>query len=184
MNNFMKTALLTAVALVAFCGSASAITIVCGNTGNLASGTGSGSIGCPALDAGFGNALTNVFITRTGDASTILTLSPNPIVTFTWGSAGGFSGLVYTLTGFGGIGGGFTASPTTPNISASQNPGQTFGAFNMTFSSSVTGGTLTSSSGVLILDYTISAVPEPMTMSLMGAGLLALGLAGRRFRRS
>ncbi len=32
-------------------------------------------------------------------------------------------------------------------------------------------------------DVTASAVPEPMTMSLMGAGLLGLGLLGRRMRR-
>jgi hypothetical protein len=82
----------------------------------------------------------------------------------------------YTFTP-GGMG-------TLPFLSG--NPTTASAGFTVSISSSVTGGTVTASSaGVVIeFDYTQnSTTPEPMSMMLVGGGLLGLGLVASKLRK-
>ncbi len=57
-------------------------------------------------------------------------------------------------------------------------------AFNVNYSSAVTTGTVQAETGQVyeLVNYSTTA-PEPMTFSLMGVGLLGMGLVGRRLRK-
>ena len=85
--------------------------------------------------------------------------------------------------------GGFNSSGYSPSVPLLDNAtsGVSLAAFanpfNITVNSSViSGGAATSSGGAQITyNYTlISSVPEPTGMALLGSGLVAIGLLGRR----
>ena len=160
-----------------------AIPFLCGNTGDLVNGTGSGSVTC-FLDAGPGNILTTITLDRSADAKNVMTGAP--VVSFDWlapsGIAATAGAITFTLT-VPETGGAFTASPPSPFSVTFAGPGTQTASFFDSFSSSVTGGTLMSSFGTLGGSFSASAVPEPSIGALLSAGLLGLAMLGGRLRR-
>jgi hypothetical protein len=145
----------------------------------------SGSSTCSVTaDPGF--FINSVTVTLTSDYTGFQ--SGNPVVTETYS-------FVTNGAGFGAIPNGVvTTSCSGSPVTCSSNPVQNFNStangnfgtsvtetFNM--SNTVAGGAVTGASGVMTISATESpnGVPEPMTLSMMGAGLLGLGLLRRRY---
>jgi len=181
----MKKLLFVVLAAAA---SMSAASIQCGIEQNVKAATAVYS--CPGIGPLAGNTFTNVFISATlawSDTTPnfvgsydYLVASANPQTTFS-GPTVNVGNIVSNANGGVGLG-----SYTGPSF----GPFVSLAGFNVsvTGSAHLADNIPQNASASVFLNYTVTpdqtGTPEPMTMSLMGAGLLALGIAGRRFRRS
>ncbi len=187
----MKKFLLSVAALVAFSGLASASQELCtpSNADVVASTPGNppanvtANISCATVFASGGAHLTSWSLLLNASWQD----SANPItqhnLQFFANPSASASGNTTCTTGASG----FTGS--------CQGFGPTVNIFLTNFTTNVTGTAQTLGGLALPANATVTVflnyfetpdagVPEPMTMSLMGAGLLALGIAGRKLRKS
>ena len=156
-----------------------------GTTGGTASTT---AISCPGLDAGAGNIITNFQLLGQGGYTGGpfgTTSGTQTTETFT-ALSGAFSGASVAQTATGGAD-PTVFVPTNPfQIGSTVSPGtQTTAGFFVSILSAVTqGGPVAASSGQVVLSFTATpvttGVPEPVSMLLLGSGLLAVSLIGRK----
>jgi hypothetical protein len=179
--------------------SASSFTESC--SGGAGFNTTSGTATCNAFTIPGGNNFTAVLVTLT-NGFTGGVINPTSLFTYVWTPGGANGGLFAVQTDSAAntsvsvnasIFSGSPVSETSNSSSVIINPsslpgGLTFLSFTETFA--VTGGTL-ASNGTQFLDVTAefdysSGIPEPATLSLVGAGLLALGVAAKKrgFKKS
>jgi hypothetical protein len=134
-------------------------------------------------DPGF--FINSVTVTITSDYTGYQTGSP--VVTYLYTFA-------VNTAGFGAIPNGMVTSNGEDHIPNENFNSTVTGNFDSTvterinLTNSVTGGVVTGTSGVMTISATeiaqIITAPEPLTLSLIGAGLLSLGLLRRRGRRA
>ncbi len=183
----MKHFLLSAAALIAFSGLASAAMIQCTpvNADVVSSGALiTSNVTCPTVNADPNFHLTSWSLQLNASWQDSLNPSQNHQLKFFANPGADAAGNVTCTSALGGFTGSCQA--TGPSVSIFLT---NFSTTVTSFAQTVGGLPLPANATVTVFLNTTetrdpSGVPEPMTMSLMGAGLLAVGIAGRRFRRS
>jgi hypothetical protein len=160
-------------------------------------GAGSGTITCAApnlpgtdtitgvgiwdeADYDFGNTSLNS-VTLTFTPSTTLTTWTSPVVTCTVIGAGNSAPNACSYSG------NETAPGTVEQMAAGNFTNLNTAGFTVAISSTLNGGQVAQSSAGVIaeFDYNLptTGTPEPGSMMLLGSGLLAAGLFGRKFAK-
>ena len=191
----MKYLGLAAAALVMTMGaSAATITATCGSFA-ISGGGGTGSWVCPTFSSlTNGGTVTSAFVVYESDYSTGVGASNATQTVFTFtGTGAAFATDTVTSTG-----GSNSSTPTSLdglpfNVLNPGPPTVLAGFYNVLtipvgsaltvgYTNSVTAGSVLATTGYAQLDitYTPSAVPEPGSMILLGGGLVAASLIGRK----
>lgn len=180
----MKKVLLLASLMTAAAGLAGASTCAVLMNPNT---TGNSSNTC-SVTADSGYYLTSLTLTITDDYTGYQSGSPTVSYTGTLSNTSEFTGVTFCNVGT-------TAQNSTPCLDTIAPSSTISGLTNTGFTSfsiginnagnSVSGGSVTGASEVAQLTYTeglipVSSAPEPGSMMLLGSGLLAAGLIGRK----
>lgn len=187
----MKKLLLLAAAVGALALTATATPINCGTAVFSGGNGGPTTLTCTGQSAPLGFQIIGITLSYQADFSQGFSATNTVQMTFTPGSSpagiGGFTPSTTDL--FPTCSGGSpslacsTGGVSTSSASASGGPQTSVASFGVNVSSLVTSGSVGASTGTVFYDIiTVSdgTIPEPMSMSLMGAGLLGLGILGRR----
>jgi hypothetical protein len=192
----MKYFVITAAALVMTVGaSATTITQFCQSFSNSTSG-GNGSLVCPSFGSiDGGGTVTSATLIYLSDYSNGLSPSVTEMTIFNF-SGGSLTNTSDTVTTTG-------SSSSSNYVSADSATFDAYGGVTSTslagfldpisstsnsttisaaYTNSITSGSVVSATGYteLILTYTPTTTPEPGSMMLLGGGLLAAGLIGRK----
>jgi len=200
----MKNALLVLIGGLLMTGAAGASTLYinCGGASSTANGSGAAqilttNISCPQLTVPTGQTLFDIVLYLQDDYSLGNALDGTNSWVFNWINipAGFVASGAYSDT----VSGGANSTTYTPSGGSYYQVGEMFSSFGA-FLGSGTVPTATIStdniSGALVAtfghldtnvfiqyDYGQSGVPEPVTLSLVGGGLLAVGLFARKRRK-
>jgi hypothetical protein len=178
------------------------IAVLCGTDGTLKpAGTTSGQFICPSfasLGIGGGVTLASEFIDYNNDYSiggvngaTVQTVfnflsgSPLQYATDTLTSTGGANSNPATCTSIlgGPVNPQQTINGAVVPVGCTNTVGSPYGVVTINYTQSVTAGSATSATldAYVVFDYnTSTTTPEPVSMLLMGGGLLALSFIGRK----